>query len=132
MQVQDRVGGKQDGVGEGNLVSRGGFRTTVGADLPERSIGKREDVRIRIPSENPLFLTEGIVDAPVVLVYIAAGAITVGEVAVSIGGNVRFRKESLHHIGRSGVDPARGNDVGSAVVCELGAARAGVTPRAVR
>jgi hypothetical protein len=76
MQIQDRGGVKRDGVSERNLFSRGGFRAAVGTESGVRTVGKRKDLRLGVTTENPLLLTQGIVGARIVLINVAAGAVT--------------------------------------------------------
>ena len=45
-----------------------------------------------VTSENPLLLTQAIVDAPIVLIDVAAGAVAVCEVSGTATGQVRERK----------------------------------------
>ena len=104
------MGVKRDGVSERNLFSRGGFRAAVGTESGVRTVGKRKDLRLGVTPENPLLLTQGIVDARIVLINVAAGAVTGCVVSGTATGQVRERIV-LQKRYRGGVEPGRGNDV---------------------
>src|SRR5437879_1518351 len=106
MQIQNGLGRKREGVPDGNLFGSGGFRAAIGADLAERIIGKRDDFRLSVASENPLLRTQEIVHARVVLIHGTAAAIARREVTVGTVRQVGLREERQEGL-RGGVDSSR-------------------------
>src|ERR1700719_3846305 len=84
MQVQNGLGRERDGIPQRNLLGFGVFGAAVRADLTKRSIGKRQDMGLRVSPEDSLFGTQVVVDAFVVLVNVAAGAIAGHKVPIRV------------------------------------------------
>src|SRR5438876_3191317 len=72
MQVQNRLGRDGDRVTQSNLFGERGLCATVAADILEWTIRKRQNTVSRKSSEDPLLVTQVVIDAFVDLIDVAA------------------------------------------------------------
>src|SRR6266436_4963474 len=103
MQVQDGLRGKHDGVTQRNLLSLGVFRAAVLAYIRKRGVGERQNMGLRVSSENSLPGAQVVVNALVVLVNVAASAVARRKVTGGVARLVRQREVAQKRLG-SGVD----------------------------
>src|SRR6266436_4616890 len=108
MQVQDGLRGKHDGVTQRNLLILGVFRAAVLAYIRKRGVGERQNMGLRVSSENSLPGAQVVVNALVVLVNVAASAVARRKVTGGVARLVGQREVGQERLG-SWVYSARGN-----------------------
>src|ERR1700676_72904 len=92
------------------MLSVGVYGAPGRAYLAKRSVGKGQDMGLRVPSKNPLPGAQGVVNALVVLVHVTAGAIAGHKVPIRVTHLIGLREVRQKRLSR-GVNAVSGYDV---------------------